>query len=129
MKASLRATLGICLLIAAMLAPAATAQQTTSTIRGVVVDASDAPIADAEVTVLDTRTGATKDLTTDANGVFLATRLSPGGPYIVIVDELETVEVPSIAVADIYSLKLTVNPGRPDDVAQNSQLRAPTADG
>ncbi len=88
----------------------AVAQETSATIRGTVVDAAGGPIANAKVQVLDTRTGNSKALTTNADGLFLATRLSPGGPYIVIVNELETVEIPSIAVADIYNLKVTVDP-------------------
>jgi hypothetical protein len=99
-------------LVAALftLAPAAMAQKTSATIRGTVVDAADEPLAGAEVEVLDTRTGVSKGLTTSADGVFLATRLSPGGPYIVIVNELETVEVPSIQVAEIYDLRIKVDP-------------------
>lgn len=108
MKVTLRATLGICLLAGTILAPAIVAQQTTASIRGSVVDVNQAPVADAKVEVLDQRTGNLRTFTTDANGVFLATRLAPGGPYTVIVNDVQTVEVPNISVAEIYNLQINV---------------------
>ncbi len=59
------------------------AQQITSGIEGQVTDAAGAPIAGATVTVTDTRTGATRTLTTGAGGNFTATNLTTGGPYTV----------------------------------------------
>ena len=40
-----------------------------------------APISGATVTVTDTRTGATRTITTGGNGVFTAENLVTGGPY------------------------------------------------
>ncbi|MCP4200852.1 MAG: TonB-dependent receptor [bacterium] len=102
--------LALALVVSLTLTPTATAQETTATIRGTVVDADDEPIAEARIQVLDTRTGNIKSLTSNADGLFLATRLSPGGPYIVIVNDLETVEVPNLAVAEIYNLRIKVDP-------------------
>ncbi|WDI31408.1 TonB-dependent receptor [Hyphococcus flavus] len=59
------------------------AQQTTSEIRGSVLLPSGAPAAGAQVMVIDTRTGATRTLTTDDNGSFAARGLPVGGPYTV----------------------------------------------
>lgn len=59
------------------------AQQTTSNIRGVVANSSGAPLSGAAVTVTDTRTGASRTITTDANGSFSARNLTVGGPYTV----------------------------------------------
>lgn len=101
---------GAFLLIGALIAPTLSAQETTSTIRGVIVDADGAPLADAKVEVLDSRTGNIRTFTSNDNGVFLATRLSPGGPYLVIINDQQTVNVDSIAVADIYSLRVTMDP-------------------
>ena len=61
------------------------AQQTTSDINGVVTDASGSPVSGASVTVRDTRTGASRTATTDANGGFSARNLTVGGPYSVSV--------------------------------------------
>src|SRR5690606_4480074 len=46
-------------------------------------DESGNPIAGATVTITDTRTGATRTITTGANGTFAATGLVTGGPYTV----------------------------------------------
>lgn len=96
--------------IGALLAPAASAQETTATIRGTIVDAANSPVAGAKVEVLDQRTGNIRTFTANDDGVFLATRLSPGGPYLVIVDDRQTVSVENLAVADIYSLKINMDP-------------------
>lgn len=112
MKATPRAMLVICLLIGALLAPAAVAQETTSTIRGTVVGADGSPVAGAKVEVLDSRTGNIRSFTSNADGVFLATRLPPGGPYTVIVNDQQTVEVTSLSVADIYNLKINLDPAQ-----------------
>jgi outer membrane receptor for ferrienterochelin and colicin len=68
--------------VAVLPAPAA-AQQITSGIDGTVADESGNPIAGATVTITDTRTGATRTITTGANGTFAATGLVTGGPYTV----------------------------------------------
>ncbi len=122
MKVTLRAKLVICLLFGVLLAHTAVAQETTATIRGSVVDNSGSPVADAKVEVLDQRTGALKTLKSNADGVFLATRLSPGGPYTVIVNDLQTVVVESLSVADIYNLKINV------DAVQISEVVSVVAD-
>jgi len=100
----------LALLLMVLLVPADVgAQETTATIRGRVIDASGAPIANAAVEVLDERTGIIRRFTTDATGTFLATRLPPGGPYMVIVNNTQTIRVESITVADIYNLTVDVD--------------------
>lgn len=101
-------TLSGVLLVLMTAAPAA-AQETTATIRGVVVDATGAPVANAVVEVLDQRTSIIRTFTTNADGVFLATRLPPGGPYTVIVSNRRTVVVESVAVADVYNLTIDMD--------------------
>ena len=110
MKITLRAILAMCLVIGALSASTAMAQETTAAIRGVVVAVDGSPVAEAKVDVLDNRTGVLKTLATDGNGVFLATRLSPGGPYTVIVSDQQTVSVESLAVAEIYNLRIIMDP-------------------
>ena len=83
------------------------AQETTSNIRGKVLDETGAPVAGATVTVEDLRSGVSRTLTTDGNGLFLATRLLPGGPYEISVRGQST-EVPSISIGDTYSLTVAL---------------------
>ena len=59
----------------------AMAQQITTEINGQVTDAAGAPLANATVTITDTRTGATQHITTNDQGLFAARNLSTGGPY------------------------------------------------
>lgn len=60
------------------------AQQTTSEIRGAVRLPSGAPAGGASVTIIDTRTGAARALTTDSGGGFSARGLPVGGPYTIV---------------------------------------------
>jgi hypothetical protein len=66
--------------------PAAFAQQITSSIEGIVTDSAGAPLANATVTITDTRTGASRDVQTGASGTFNATGLTVGGPYTVTAE-------------------------------------------
>ncbi|TCJ39765.1 TonB-dependent receptor [Frankia sp. BMG5.11] len=68
---------------AAVLPAPAFAQQITSGIEGTVTDADGNPLAGATVTITDTRTGATRTITTGADGRFVASGLVTGGPYTV----------------------------------------------
>lgn len=73
--------------IAALSVPAAAyAQQITSGIEGVVRADRGEPLAGASVTITDTRTGSTRNLTTNAAGTFRADNLVTGGPYTVTVE-------------------------------------------
>ena len=101
--------LAVLLLVAVGVPAAADAQETTATIRGVVVDATGAPVPNAQVEVLDQRTGIMRNFTSNADGVFLATRLPPGGPYLVVVNNRRTVTIESITVADIYNLTIDMD--------------------
>lgn len=69
--------------IALATAPSAFAQQTTSDIRGVITDESGAPLGGATVVITDTRTGASRTLTTDGQGRFSARNLNASGNYTV----------------------------------------------
>ena len=85
----------------ALVAPmAASAQETTSTIRGTVTSGG-APVAGARVEVLETTSGTTSTATTDASGSFNASGLRVGGPYSV------TISAPGYAsttVTDIFTV-------------------------
>ena len=86
---------------------AGNAQDTTSAIRGKILDPSGAPVGGALIVVEDMRSGVTRSYTTSDGGIFLASRLLPGGPYKVTVDGTKTVDVASIGLGDTYGL--TVN--------------------
>lgn len=82
-KTVLRGATALALAMAAV--PAVYAQQTTSDIRGLVVDEAGVPLADATVTVVDTRTNQTRRATTNNQGQFSTRNLSVGGPYMITV--------------------------------------------
>ena len=60
---------------------AGNAQDTTSSIRGKIIDPSGNPVGGATVVVEDMRSGVVRTLSSSDGGIFLASRLLPGGPY------------------------------------------------
>lgn len=71
--------------VAALIVPmAASAQETTSTIRGTVTS-NGAPVAGAQVIVTNVPSGSRSTTTTDEKGSFNVTGLRVGGPYTVAV--------------------------------------------
>jgi hypothetical protein len=75
------------------------AQQTTTAIRGNVTAPSGSPASGVNVTVIDTRNGRARGLTTGDSGRFLATGLNVGGPFTVL---LESPDYASHTVTDIF---------------------------
>ena len=67
-------------------APSAYAQVTTASIHGTVTDSSNAVVADAKVTALNTATGIAVTTTSNHSGYYLFSALQPGGPYNVTVE-------------------------------------------
>lgn len=63
----------------------ALAQQTTSAIRGNVTTVTGELVPGAQITVLDTRTGASRELTATNTGGFSLRGLPVGGPYTITV--------------------------------------------
>ena len=86
---------------------ASNAQDTTSQIRGKILDPNGAPVAGATIVVEDARSGVERTYSTSGGGIFLATRLLPGGPYKVTVNDTKSVDIASIGLGETYSL--TVN--------------------
>ncbi len=73
--------------LAALIVPAIVqAQETTSAIRGAVVNEQNKPIAGATVTVVHTPSGTRIVQTSGASGEFNATGLRVGGPYSITVE-------------------------------------------
>lgn len=89
------ATIGV----ATLLASPAMANQTTASIRGVVLGPNGTGDAGASVRIVDERTGTVRSTSTAANGVFVATGLRVGGPYRITIDSSRNSDR---AVSDIY---------------------------
>src|SRR5690606_6251138 len=70
---------------ATVIAAPAQAQQITTGIQGQVSDDNGAAIGGATVAITDTRTGATRTITTGTDGRFASTGLVTGGPYKIAV--------------------------------------------
>lgn len=87
---------------------AGNAQDTTGSIRGKVLDPSGSPVGGATIVVEDMRSGVTRTLTTSNGGIFLASRLLPGGPYKVTVNGTKTVDIPSVTLAETHALTINM---------------------
>lgn len=91
---SLRAMLGVALLVTALGVPfaaSAQSQATTGIIRGTITDPTGQPVASARVNLLQAETGLTRSVTTNQSGIFTATLL-PVGTYTVTVEALQFVQ-------------------------------------
>jgi len=105
--------------IAALVIPAAaSAQETTATVRGNVV-AQGAPVAGADVVIENTTTGARSTSTTDTSGAFNFNGLQGGGPYTVTVTSAQG----NSTVTDIYTVV-----GQPYDLPVEIAAQAVGAD-
>ncbi|MCW4463747.1 TonB-dependent receptor [Sphingomonas sp. BT-65] len=117
--------------VAALVIPAAaSAQQITSGIVGTVTDENGAPLAGANVTITDTRTGAERTLTTGSEGTFAATGLVTGGPYTVVAaaagHEGQTVNDITTTLQGNTSLTFALASGGGEIVVTGSRVRATT---
>ena len=103
---------------------AGNAQETTSSIRGKVLDASGNVMAGASVVVEDMRSGVDRSYSTNSSGLFLATRLLPGGPYRITVNSVDAVQVAFINVGDIYNLVVNVSSAAMEEIVATGQRGA-----
>ena len=99
--------------LAACLATAAQAQETSGGINGTVTDAAGHTLANAQVTVTFTPTNAVRHITTDGSGGFALRGLEPGGPYTVTVDDAghasKTVADIQVALGSAYQVKVALD--------------------
>jgi len=72
--------------LAVGLSTSAVAQETSSSMRGVVTGPQGAPAANTKVTVIHQPTGTVSEFVTNDEGVFSAKGLRVGGPYQIILD-------------------------------------------
>ena len=126
----LGSAIGIALLLVTLNPGALYAVETTSAIRGNVVDSAGQPIANATVVIRNERTGATKTLSSNSAGTFYAAQLPVGGPYKVTVNGERSVTVPQIALGDVYSLTVNMQADNIEEVVvfgDASRLNAVTS--
>ncbi len=119
-------------LACALVAAPAAAQQITTGIEGTVTDENGARLAGATVTITDTRTGATRTITTGSNGGFTATGLVTGGPYEVSASadgfEGQTVSDIQTTLQGNTSLTFTLASGGGTITVTASRVRATQLD-
>jgi hypothetical protein len=65
------------------LAPEVRAQETSSQVGGIVLDAEGKPVAGAQISILHVPSGTSASATTNASGQFVVTGLRVGGPYTI----------------------------------------------
>ena len=93
---------------AAVLPSQVYAQAQTSAITGRVYDAQGNPASNVEVTVVDTRSGTRRTVTSNASGSYTVRNLAVGGPYAVSVNGVRQTTIESISLGDSYQLPLVV---------------------
>ncbi|MFQ5609241.1 MAG: carboxypeptidase regulatory-like domain-containing protein, partial [Woeseiaceae bacterium] len=98
----------IAIALLAIVPVAGFAQETTSAIRGKVIDESGSTVAGATVEVVDQRTGVSRSLTTNNTGSFYAAKLPVGGPFRVTVAGNKSVVVDFIGLGDTYNLTINL---------------------
>jgi hypothetical protein len=92
----------LCASAALAMPVAAYAQQITASVGGQVTSDSGSPVAGATVRITDTRTGATRTVTTGEDGLFNTEGLITGGPYTI------TAEAPGFQGQTVQDVNLTV---------------------
>ena len=101
---------------AIMVAQQAEAQQVSTAVRGTVTDAAGNPIANAEISVIDTRTGRATVASTDTLGRFAVSGLEAGGPYNVLVkstgNSTQRIEGLFLSISQTANLNITVQPSQ-----------------
>ncbi len=99
-------------------AGSASAQETTSAVRGQVLSEGGAPIAGASVTVLHTPTNTRSSDVTDASGAFDVRGLHVGGPYSIEVSapeyEGERIEDVFLSVGNPFRIVVDLAPSMED---------------
>ena len=95
-----------------VVAPSAYAQEITASVAGQVTDANGAAVPGATVTITDTRTGASRTITTGDDGRFGAEGLVTGGPYTITAEasglQGQTVENINLSVQGTTELTFTL---------------------
>lgn len=115
--------------VAALAIPAAaSAQEITARIEGQVAGEDGTPLANATVTITDTRTGAVRTTQTSASGSFSGENLSVGGPYTVTASasgyQGQTVEDITTTLQAATTLRFNLSASADSDVIVVTAQRA-----
>lgn len=114
--------------LAGGIATPVSAQQITTAIQGTVSDEEGKPVSGATVVITDTRTGASRTVTTGASGTFSTANLQPGGPYTVSANaggfEGQTVEGITTTIQGATSLSFALSSGTGDIVVTGSRVKS-----
>jgi hypothetical protein len=89
-----------------MLPMIAEANQQSSAIAGRVYDQQGNPAADAEITIIDLRSGTRRVVRSNDSGAYSVRNLAVGGPYEIQVNGVKQTTVQSISLGDAYDLPL-----------------------
>lgn len=100
--------------LAISLSAGAVAQETSSGVRGVVTTTQGEVISNATITLSDERTGSTRTLTANSNGLFSTRGLAVGGPYTLVATDgqgnSETIENVFLTLGETESVNLSIRP-------------------
>lgn len=129
---SLAASAGLGAILCGLAAPAAFAQQTTASLRGVTVDDAGAPVKGATIVVVHTPSGTKSTVVSDDAGTFDARGLRVGGPYKVVgkakgFDD-QTVDDLYLTVGDAGKITLTFSPADQVSAVTVTAKKRSTAD-
>ena len=95
------------------LSTTAMAQETSSGVRGTIVNESGAIVEGAVITVTDTRTGQSRTYNSESNGAFSARGLRVGGPYTISVTDSEgtrTVKDIFLTLGETSNIEISLQP-------------------
>jgi hypothetical protein len=134
-KSLQRFTLFILFLFISPFSTRLVAQLVTASVRGTVVDASGAALANADVSIRNTSTSLTASAVTDSHGFFVFTSLTPGGPYTISVQEpgfkIEERNGINLALNQVVDLTIPLQVGSEDQkvevTSDATQLEVATA--
>jgi hypothetical protein len=101
------------------------AQQTSSELRGSVVDVNGQPVAGARVTIIHTPTGSANVATAGGTGQFVQTGLRVGGPYNLMISapgyEGDVIEGITLAPGAQAPIRITLAPTSSDVITVTGQ--------
>jgi len=90
------------------------AQETTSAIRGTITQPDGTPAAEANVRIIDTRTGTSRATTTSDSGQFTASGLRVGGPYTIQVEKSglapQAITDVTLGLGETFTFDLALSP-------------------
>lgn len=115
MKTHRLSQISTALVLALGIATSATAQETSSSIRGYVVSQAGEKVSDATIVVTDSRTGVAKTLQSNATGDFSLRGLRVGGPYTIVVNGAngtKTIENVFLNLGETFTLDVNLEPAQ-----------------